>query len=285
MTGIPAIWRSEASPHRFGEPITQAATRLAHMGMSTTGAYTMLGFTADLGPSEPFSISGKQIVGLVPGTCHEHRGVVLQPVEYRRCNKILPGGRMVLTYLGQYHFVALTLQVLRSFTVDTGCALQFSVRRTTLRFRLARPTAGRDGAVPGPYQLRHSGPSHGNATFFRTLAEIKDHARWGSGNIMRRYKKQGRVTQWLPKLLLPARTAAIASPARVAAAFRQPSTAPFPVGALVKSNRRCFSYWPGLPQYLPHTTLDFGNMRLRDCASFGSPMTVGTWLKRMSKKL
>ena len=98
-------------------------------------------------------------------------------------------------------------------------------------------------------------------------------------------KKEGLVAQQLHKQLPPARAAAIACPAQLVETFKQPSIAPFPEGALVSLGRRCFWCWLGLPQYLLYATLDFGNMRLRECDSFGSPMAAGTWLKHMSKKL
>ena len=222
------------------EVVCLAALQLLHMGMFTTAVYIMLCFSAYLRPSEPFSISGKQIVGPVPGTRHKCWSVILHPWEDGRVSKTLQVDETVLIDLDEYHFVAMALQFLKSITPDAEYAFQFSHQQARERFQRACKTAGLDVLEPELYQLRHSGPSHDKATFLRTLAEIKDRGRWGSDNTVRRYKKEGRVAQQLQKLSLATRTAAIRAPAQLAAAFRQPSKAPFPAGVPDSFDRRCY---------------------------------------------
>ena len=210
------------------EVVCLSALQLVRTGMFTTALYVMLCFSAYLRPSEPFSISGKQIVGPVPGTRHKYWSVILHPWEDGRVSKTLQVDETVLIDLDEYQFIANALRFLKSVTPDAEYAFQFSQTQARDRFQKACQAWKLDVLEPELYQLRHSGPSHDKATLLRTLAEIKDRGRWGSDITVKRYKKEGRVAQQLHKLPPSTRVAAMAAPTQLAEAFWQPLTAPFP---------------------------------------------------------
>ena len=240
-------WRREA-PGRTRLPlpwevVCLAALQLVHMGMFTTGLYVMLCFTAYLRPSEPFSISGRQIVEPMPGARHNYWSVTLHPWEDGEVNKKLQVDETLLIDLDKYQFIANALRFLKFFTPDAECAFQFSQAQARDRFQRACQASKLEVLEPELYQLRHSGPSHDKATSLRTLAEIRRRGRCGKDNAVRRYKKKGYVAHQLQKLPPSARVAAMAAPAQLAEAFCRPLTAPFPPwipGGLGSFDRRRF---------------------------------------------
>ena len=256
-----------------------------HMGPSKAGVFIMLFFAALLRLSEPPRICGKQIVGPAPGTCHERWSVVLHPRRDGRLCRTLQVDRTGLVNLGHCHFAPLMLHLLRPVATHAEFAFPSSIRQALLRLLSAVPAAGLDVLVPDLHQPRHRGPCHGPATFLRTLVEVNCRGPGGSDNTDQGCKKDARMARHSYKLSLPARAAAIMDLARLVEAFKPPLIVPLAAGVLVGFDRRRSWYWLGLLRYLRNIALDFGNMRLRDCASFGSPTAVGTWLKHMSKKL
>ena len=96
-----------------------------------------------------------------------------------------------------------------------------------VRFMKIRP-GGRSGDL-NRTDLR---PYLGLAHLCSSLPRKEVREGWG--------EEEGRVARQLHQLLLPAGAAAIAGPAQLVEAFKQPSIAPFPAGALVILDIRCF---------------------------------------------
>ena len=285
------IWGRSSKAHgRSSLPLFLEAACLVmfqpvHMGTSMTGVFVMLCSFALLRPSEPSRISGKQIGGPAPGTCHEHWSVVLHPLGDGCLSRTLWVDKTGLINLGQYHFASLMLQLLRSVATYAEFAFPSSTGQALLRLQLAGPAAGLDVLMPELHHPLRIGPCHGPAAFLRGFVEVHCRNRCGSDNMDRRGKRGARVVRRSHKLSLPARTAAVMGLARLVEAFKPPSIVPLAAGVRVGFDRRRSWYWLALLRYLRNLTLDSGNMRLRDCASSGSPTAVGTWLKHMSKKL
>ena len=209
-------------------PFAMSTLQPMHTGMITTGLYVMLRFTAYLRPSEPFCISGKRLVGPVPGTCHKYWSVTLHPWEDGWVNKELHVVKTVLIDLNKYQFITKALRFLKSVTPDAEYAFLSSQAQARARCQRAYRAAKLEMPKPVLYQLRHSGPCHDKAPLLRTLAEIRDRGRCGTDITGRRYKKKGRVAQQRQKLLPSARVAAMAAPAQLAEASCQLLTAPLP---------------------------------------------------------
>ena len=145
--------------------------------------------------------------------------------------------------LDEYQFIVNVLRFLKYITPDADYAFQFPLTLARNRVQWACHATGLEVSEPELYQLRHSGPSHDKATLLRTLAEIEDRGRCGSDVTVRGYKREGRVAQQRQKLPPSVQAAAKAAPARLAEAFWQPSTAPFPPcipGGLDSFDRRRF---------------------------------------------
>ena len=220
------------------EAVVLIAWRLATTGYWTSAVAVVLMFSLYLRPSEPFLLTGSQLTPPIAGSRHKFWVVVLHPEERLVASKTMQFNEAIPCDSPDLQWLNPALKFLRSATAQDAPVFPFTQAAFGRRFTAAAKELGIASLGGTAGHLRHSGPSHDMGCRHRTLAAIKLRGRWASDASVRRYQKEGRVSEQLAKIPEVLRASVPRKLAELQRLFAAPLAAPWPKGVALPASRR-----------------------------------------------
>ena len=152
----------------------------------------------------------------VPGSRYTKWAITLHPFQSLLPSKVREWDEAALLDQDEFLFLIPGFKTLRRTLAPRACLFRFSQQVFSKKFTAAARAAGITHLKAHSYQLRHSGPSFDRALGRRSALEVKFRGRWKSDASLRRYEKEGRVSQQLANLPPEVRRRALAAPAVIA---------------------------------------------------------------------